>query len=167
MDDLRIGFLLPTRDRTVLGDPRPAAAAAGEPRRVGRMRECVAAMRALWAGGAASYEGRHFTFHDVTIAPRPVRPEGPPIWPAGAPRDGADGWLPYPPTWQAYAAAVRPGITPAMYAGTAAGTAACLGRYVAAGARHLVVRLAVDDHETALAGLADQVLPFLREGEFA
>ncbi|WP_067488879.1 LLM class flavin-dependent oxidoreductase [Actinomadura hibisca] len=175
--------------------------------RVSRMRECVQAMRLLWSGDAVSYEGRHFAFHDVAIAPRPVRPEGPPIWAAGKPGD-ADGWLPYPPTPQLYAeeaTAVRPGTTPALYAtvsvdadperaqqrlrasieryynaplefvssiqamfaGTAADTAAWLGRYVTAGARHIVVRLAVDDHETALAGFADQVLPLLRAGEFA
>ncbi|MFC9969469.1 hypothetical protein ACFVH6_01045 [Spirillospora sp. NPDC127200] len=55
----------------------------------------------------------------------------------------------------------------AMFAGTAADTAAWFGRYVAAGARHIVVRLAVDDHEQALVEFADQVLPLLREGEFA
>ncbi|MFI6518884.1 LLM class flavin-dependent oxidoreductase [Spirillospora sp. NPDC050679] len=175
--------------------------------RVGRMRECVEAMRLLWSGEEVSYEGRHFAFRDVTIAPRPVRPEGPPIWAAGKP-GGADGWLPYPPTPELYAeqrASAGPGVTPglyatvcvdddperarqrmrasieryysaslefvssiqAMFAGTAADTAAWLGRYVAAGARHIVVRLAVDDHEQALAEFADRVLPLLREGEFA
>lgn len=180
-------------------------------RRVGRMRECVEAMRRLWTGDAVSYEGRHFAFRDITIAPRPVRPAGPPIWLAGALATVApiaDGWLPYPPAWQTYAdemTAIRPGVTPglyatvcvdddperarrrlrtsieryygvplehiaaiqAMFAGTPAETAAWLGRYVTAGARHIAVRLAVDDHEQALADFADRVLPSLRKGEIA
>lgn len=180
-------------------------------RRVGRMRECIEAMRLLWSGDAVSYEGRHFAFRDVTIAPRPTRPEGPPIWLAGALRrvaDIADGWIPYPPVWQTYAdemASIRPGVTPALYAtvcvdddsalalrrlrtsieryynapmefvgsiqamfaGTAADAAVWLRRYVAAGARHIVVRLAVDDHEKALADFADRVLPLVRKEEFA
>jgi len=180
-------------------------------RRVGRMHECIEAMRLLWSGDAVSYEGRHFAFRDVTIAPRPVRSAGPPIWLAGALRRVAhiaDGWLPYPPSWQAYAdemASIRPGVTPALYAtvsvdddsvracrrlrtsveryynaplefvasiqamfaGTAADVAVWLRRYVTAGARHIVVRLAVDDHEQALAEFADHVLPLLRMGELA
>lgn len=180
-------------------------------RRVGRMHECVEAMRLLWSGDAVSYEGRHFSFRDVTVAPRPVRPEGPPVWLAGALRGAAhtaDGWLPYPPAWQAYAAgmaSIRPEVTPALYAtvcvdedsaqagrclrtsieryygaslefvgsiqavfaGTAADTAAWLGRYITAGARHIVVRLAVDDHAEALVKFADSVVPLLRRGDFA
>jgi probable F420-dependent oxidoreductase len=50
----------------------------------------------------------------------------------------------------------------ALFAGTARDAAAWLGGYAAAGARHLVIRLATDDHETDLEQLADQVLPHLR-----
>lgn len=55
----------------------------------------------------------------------------------------------------------------AMFAGSPADTVAWLGRYVAAGARHIVVRLAVDDHAHALVEFADEVLPLLRKGEFS
>jgi probable F420-dependent oxidoreductase len=42
--------------------------------------EHLAAWRAVWAGGPASFEGRHYRFSDVTISPSPSRPEGPPLW---------------------------------------------------------------------------------------
>lgn len=199
------------------GFPHPAtevqftAVGVDYTRRVGRMLECIEAMRLLWSGDAVSYEGRHFAFRDVGIAPRPVRSGGPPIWLAGTLHRAArfaDGWLPYPPEWQTYAgemASIRPGFTAALYAtvcvdddpvrarrrlrtsieryynaplefvesiqamfaGTVAETAAWLRRYVTAGARHIVVRLAVDDHEKALAEFADEVLPLLHTGESA
>lgn len=51
----------------------------------------------------------------------------------------------------------------AVFAGSAAEAAAWLGGYVAAGARHLVIRLATDDHEADLERFADRVLPVLRD----
>jgi len=50
----------------------------------------------------------------------------------------------------------------AMFAGTARQAADWLTGYAAAGARHLVIRLATDDHETGLEAFSDQVLPLLR-----
>ncbi|MEU5879035.1 LLM class flavin-dependent oxidoreductase [Spirillospora sp. NPDC047279] len=55
----------------------------------------------------------------------------------------------------------------AVFAGTPAGAAEWLGRYVEAGAGHIVVRLAVDDHAAALEELAGRVLPLMREGALA
>ncbi|WP_067822628.1 hypothetical protein [Actinomadura kijaniata] len=49
-----------------------------------------------------------------------------------------------------------------MFAGTPRQAADRLGDHVRAGARHLVVRLATDDHEADLERFADQVLPLLR-----
>lgn len=101
--------------------------------RVGRLAEMVAAMRALWAGGPASYAGRHVAFEDVTLAPLPHAPGGPPVWLAGAGERAerrvgriADGWLPYLRTPELYAAgwenvragaaeAGRPAPTPGLY----------------------------------------------------
>jgi alkanesulfonate monooxygenase SsuD/methylene tetrahydromethanopterin reductase-like flavin-dependent oxidoreductase (luciferase family) len=80
--------------------------------RVGRLRETIAALRALWAspGEPISYHGRHLHLDDVALSPPPHRPGGPPVWLAGAGevaerRVGrlADGWLPYPPTAELYA----------------------------------------------------------------
>ncbi|MFJ6686856.1 LLM class flavin-dependent oxidoreductase [Streptomyces werraensis] len=181
--------------------------------RVNRLEESIEAMRRLWSGTNVSFTGRHFDFRDVTLAPAPTRPEGPPIWLAGG-GDPAlrrvarlgDGWLPYSPAVTDYARdravihrlAPRP-ITPALYAtlcladdaqharqllrtsieryynaplekveqiqamfaGPPADAAAWLNSYIAAGARHLVVRLAANDHHTALDKFAAQVQPLL------
>ncbi|GGO69037.1 LLM class flavin-dependent oxidoreductase [Nonomuraea cavernae] len=54
----------------------------------------------------------------------------------------------------------------AVFAGTARDAAGWLAGYVAAGARHLVIRLAADDQETGLEELADRVLPLLRTEEY-
>ncbi|SEG97682.1 probable F420-dependent oxidoreductase, Rv2161c family [Nonomuraea solani] len=49
----------------------------------------------------------------------------------------------------------------AMYAGRPADTAAWLNAYIGAGARHLVIRLATDDHRAAMDDFAARVLPLL------
>ncbi|CNE06334.1 flavin-dependent oxidoreductase%2C F420-dependent methylene-tetrahydromethanopterin reductase [Mycobacterium tuberculosis] len=51
----------------------------------------------------------------------------------------------------------------AMFAGTPREAARWLDGYVAAGARHLVIRLATDDHDTGLEEFADRVLPLMRK----
>ncbi len=33
-----------------------------------------------WAGGPVSFDGRHFSFDDVWVEPRPYRPDGPVLW---------------------------------------------------------------------------------------
>jgi alkanesulfonate monooxygenase SsuD/methylene tetrahydromethanopterin reductase-like flavin-dependent oxidoreductase (luciferase family) len=181
--------------------------------RVSRLEESIEAMRRLWSGKDVSFNGRHFSFRDVTLAPTPTRPEGPPIWLAGG-GDPAlrrvarlgDGWLPYPPAVTDYArdrAAINRlsphPVTPALYAtlclgddaqharrllrrsieryynaplekveqiqamfaGPPTDAAAWLNSYIAAGARHLVIRLAADDHHAALDKFAAQVEPLL------
>jgi hypothetical protein len=34
----------------------------------------------LWRDTPATFEGRHYRFHDVYLEPKPARPEGPPLW---------------------------------------------------------------------------------------
>lgn len=177
-----------------------------------RLEESIEAMRLLWTGESVSYAGEHFAFEDVSIAPPPARPGGPPVWLAGGGpalrrvARVADGWLPYPPEHGVYAkeaetireAALRP-VTPALYAtfcldddperarerlrasieryynaplefiasiqamfaGTPEDAAAWLTRYIEAGARHIVVRFATDDHEAALEEFAGRVRPLV------
>jgi probable F420-dependent oxidoreductase len=89
-------------------------AAAGVPfdGRLSRLTETITVLRALWSGKPVSHNGKHFAFDDVTLSPAPHNP--PPIWLAGAGataerRAGrlADGWLPYLPTAEQYAAGWR------------------------------------------------------------
>jgi alkanesulfonate monooxygenase SsuD/methylene tetrahydromethanopterin reductase-like flavin-dependent oxidoreductase (luciferase family) len=81
--------------------------------RVGRLTETISALRLLWqhAGEPVSFSGRHVALEKVALEPAPYRPGGPPIWLAGAGEAAerrvgalADGWLPYPPTAELYAA---------------------------------------------------------------
>lgn len=44
-----------------------------------RMREITPLLRQLWAGDCA-HEGEYFQFPATTSAPKPVQPDGPPIW---------------------------------------------------------------------------------------
>lgn len=88
-------------------------AAVGVPyeRRVARMVQTIAAMRALWArpGAPISYDGSLVRLDAVALEPPPHREGGPPIWLAGAGEAAerrvgriADGWLPYIPSPEQY-----------------------------------------------------------------
>ncbi len=67
-----------------------------------RTDEAIEVMRKLWTGSHVTHEGRHFSFTDVTMEPRPIQQPGPPIVVAGrseaaqrrAGRLG-DGYMPY------------------------------------------------------------------------
>lgn len=67
-----------------------------------RTDESIEVMRKLWTGSHVTHEGRHYSFSDVTMEPRPVQQPGPPIVVAGrseaaqrrAGRLG-DGYMPY------------------------------------------------------------------------
>lgn len=48
-----------------------------------RMNEMLEALTALWAGDEVSYEGRYYSFHDLTIEPKPAQRPHPPIWIGG------------------------------------------------------------------------------------
>src|SRR5437016_9176729 len=65
---------------------RKEFAAAGVPfeRRVGRFLEMLEICRALWTRDAVSFSGKHFTFENVTMEPKPHRRGGPPIWIGGS-----------------------------------------------------------------------------------
>ncbi|MEE8290677.1 MAG: LLM class flavin-dependent oxidoreductase [Candidatus Tectomicrobia bacterium] len=77
-----------------------------------RADEAIAILRALWAPGSASYQGRFVQFEDVRMEPKPVQPGGPPILVGGrserAIRRAAtvgDGFMPYLYTPEQYAEA--------------------------------------------------------------
>jgi probable F420-dependent oxidoreductase len=66
-----------------------------------RANEAMRALRELFAGGPASFQGRYFSFDGISIEPPPAQPGGPPLW-VGGRSDAAirraatlgDGWMP-------------------------------------------------------------------------
>jgi probable F420-dependent oxidoreductase len=61
---------------------RPEYDALGVPyeERGALLDEHLAAWRELWGPGPASFAGTHYSFHDVHLEPKPLRPQGPPLW---------------------------------------------------------------------------------------
>jgi probable F420-dependent oxidoreductase len=61
---------------------RPEYEALGVPfeRRGELLDEHLAAWRVLWRETPASFEGRHYRFSEVSLEPKPSRPEGPALW---------------------------------------------------------------------------------------
>lgn len=45
-----------------------------------RFTEAVDILKQAWTGKPFSYHGRHFSFDEVTVTPRPVRQPRPPLW---------------------------------------------------------------------------------------
>ncbi|MFC0003923.1 LLM class flavin-dependent oxidoreductase [Micromonospora siamensis] len=83
--------------------------------RAGRLDDTVALWRAAWAsraGGEPDFTGRHAVGRGLDRLPPPATPQGPPIWLASSdtPRvlarvaERYDGWMPFLPTPEAYAA---------------------------------------------------------------
>lgn len=54
---------------------------AGE--RLGRLDEGVQIMRDAWRDGRVSFAGRHYEIDDAIVAPKPLQPNGIPLWIAG------------------------------------------------------------------------------------
>ena len=46
--------------------------------------EHLAAWSELWRASPASFDGRHYSFHDVYLEPKPFRPDGPRLWFGGS-----------------------------------------------------------------------------------
>jgi probable F420-dependent oxidoreductase len=61
---------------------RPEYEALGVPfeKRGELLDEHLAAWRTLWRESPATFEGTHYRFSDVTLEPKPYRPEGPALW---------------------------------------------------------------------------------------
>ena len=67
------------------GSPNSTHQIAGLPRDrcARRLIETVQVMRALWTESAAEYRGEFYQVDSLPMEPKPVRPEGPPIWLGG------------------------------------------------------------------------------------
>ncbi|HWD81219.1 MAG TPA: LLM class flavin-dependent oxidoreductase [Kribbella sp.] len=99
-------------------------------RRFARLDETVALWRRLWtADGPVTFHGSVLQLDDVPPTIRPYRKGGPPVWlggstPKALERTGRsyDGWLPYPPRAEDYAAglkAIQSPVTPALFVSVA------------------------------------------------
>lgn len=78
-----------------------------------RLSEGIQAVRALWSGGPASFEGRHYRFQNVLMTPPPRQAGGPPIWGGGRSHAALrrigrlmDGYLSYVVTPEMYGTAL-------------------------------------------------------------
>lgn len=54
------------------------------PQRGARLDEQLEAMSRVWAASPASYEGRHYSFDEVYLEPKPASPRGPFMWIGGS-----------------------------------------------------------------------------------
>ncbi len=68
--------------------------------RPGRTDEAIEVMRLLWSQDDVTYHGRYFTLNEVTVQPKPVQKDLPPIWIGGRSEPAirrtarlGDGWL--------------------------------------------------------------------------
>ena len=100
IDFLSKGRVLPAVGLGTQDEREYEAVGTTRAQRAGRTDEAIEIMRLLWSEDNVSYEGRHFTLTDVTIQPKPVQAELPPIWIGGRSepalrRTGrlGDGWL--------------------------------------------------------------------------
>lgn len=204
-----------------LSDADFALAGVPTSNRSARLDETVALWRQLWSmSDAASFHGELLHFDSLPDPLSTYRPGGPPIWlaagnPAARVRAGRlyDGWLPYPPSADAYEAGLadvraaasstgrdQQAVMPALFvtiaitddvvtgrllldeyclanyrapltyvetiqvliAGPPDHVRAELNRYLAAGARHIIIRLAALDPQSQqdqLHQVADALLP--------
>ncbi len=100
LDYLSNGRLLPAIG---IGQEDPADYEASGITKDGRGRrsdEAVEVMRRLWAEDKVTHEGEFYSFHDVSIFPKPIQKPGPPIWVGGRSKAAqrrtgrvGDGWL--------------------------------------------------------------------------
>ena len=68
--------------------------------RVGRTEEAIQVMRRLWSEDNVTFHGRYFTLNDVSVQPKPVQKDLPPMWIGGRTEAAlrrtarvGDGWL--------------------------------------------------------------------------
>ncbi|GIX48901.1 MAG: N5,N10-methylene tetrahydromethanopterin reductase [Candidatus Tectimicrobiota bacterium] len=105
-----LGVGIATKNRAVEAE----FAACGVPfgTRIGRFEESLTLLRRLWTEPEVTFHGRHFQLQEVRLGLRPLQAGGVPLWLAGAVDNAlrrvlrlGDGWLPNPPSPQAFAEA--------------------------------------------------------------
>ena len=76
------------------------ACGSSRSQRAGRTDEAIEVMRLLWSQDDVTFHGRYFTLNNVTVEPKPVQEELPPLWIGGRSEPAlrrvariGDGWL--------------------------------------------------------------------------
>ena len=100
LDFLSGGRALPAVGLGAEDDREFEACGSLRSQRAGRTDEAIQVMRLLWSEDSVTFHGRYFTLNQVTVQPKPVQEELPPIWiggrsPAALRRVArlGDGWL--------------------------------------------------------------------------
>ena len=100
LDFLSGGRALPAIGLGAEDDREYEACGSAKSERAGRTDEAIEVMRLLWSEDRVTFHGRYFRLNGVSVQPKPVQDELPPIWIGG--RSGAamrrvarvgDGWL--------------------------------------------------------------------------
>ena len=76
------------------------ACGSSKKNRVSRTEEAIEIMRLLWSEDNVTYHGKHFELNEVTVSPKPIQKDLPPIWLGGRSLAAmkrtakiGDGWL--------------------------------------------------------------------------
>ena len=100
LDFLSEGRVLPAVGLGTEDEREFEACGSVKAQRAGRTDEAIVVMRRLWSEDDVTFHGRYFTLNGVTVRPRPVQPELPPIWIGGRSEPAlrrvarlGDGWL--------------------------------------------------------------------------
>ena len=100
LDFLSGGRMLPAIGLGTEDEREFEACGSRKSQRAGRTDEAIQIMRLLWSEDNVSFQGRYFTLNEVTIEPKPVQEELPPIWIGGRSEAAlrrvaklGDGWL--------------------------------------------------------------------------
>ena len=100
LDFLSGGRTLPAVGLGTEDDREFEACGSRRSQRAGRTDEAIQVMRRLWSEDKVTFHGKHFTLNNVTVQPKPVQPELPPIWTGGRSEPAlrrvarlGDGWL--------------------------------------------------------------------------
>ena len=141
------------------------ALGADYPGRHARLEDTVRLAHHVWRGhGKGEFRGQTLVVESPGVLPAPHRAGGPPVWlpgagPAPLRRVGqlADGWLPYPPTPEQYAADLEVVRHHADDAGRPSPTAALLAT-IAVDADHRLARRLADRHLERYYGVGADVV---------
>ena len=100
LDFLSDGRLLPAVGLGTEDEREFEACGSQRSERAGRTDEAIQVMRHLWSEDNVTFHGKYFTLNDVSLQPKPVQEELPPIWIGGRTERAmhrvarlGDGWL--------------------------------------------------------------------------